>query len=301
MRALIAFLIFIFVLLIISIVQDLILGDLGKRNNITNLYKHIKGSIAEQTNRVSQNERYERSLLTRRYFLFMIPVCFIMFIVSLLAFRSLFLSTIISLLGLTFPKAMISNTLKKRKERLNFQFRDALNSIMQSLKAGLSINSALIKCADDLERIYMSVKEKPILLEFRKIKNDLSMGASVDDVLLGFGKRAKLEDVDDFTNSIIIVRQKGGNLVEVMENVTKVITDRIAIKNEISVLTASKRVEARILVAIPIFIIVSISLLSPSYMEPLYSTFWGKILILLGIVFLVINYYIGKKITNINV
>lgn len=177
--------------------------------------------------------------------------------------------------------------------------RDVLNSIVSSLKAGLSINSALINCSNDLERLYALVKEKPMLDEFNKIKSDLNMGMSVDDALKNFMERIHMEDVDDLVNSVIIVRQKGGNLVEVMTNVRKMINDKLEMKREIETLIASKKLEAVIMTIVPIFIIVTLSIFSWDYMEPLYESFIGKIFIVLGFILLVVNYFVSKKIVDI--
>jgi tight adherence protein B len=124
---------------------------------------------------------------------------------------------------------------------MELQLRDAMYSIITSLKAGLSMNSALIKCQSELERIHAGQKEKPMLEEFIKIKNDLSMGLSVDDALMNFKKRVNLDDVDDFVTSIVTVRQKGGNLIEVIDSTASMISDKIAIKMDIRRMTAGKK------------------------------------------------------------
>lgn len=287
--------------LICNMVEYLILGDRGRDKQISDYFRYIKGDTNKKKKIISMSENKTKQISRRRYILYAIPVCVSIFIITYLMFRSTGLAFAVCLLGLAYPKAIINNRIKKKQATFNEQLRDALSSIVSSLKAGLSINSALIKCAEDLERLYSLLKDKPMLDEFNKIKSDLNMGMSVDDSLRNFMERMKMEDVDDFVNSVIIVRQKGGNLVEVMENVSKMITDKIQMRREIDTLTASKKLEAKIMSMVPIFIIVTLSIFSRSYMEPLYESFVGKVFIVIGFTFLILNYFIAKKIVDIEV
>ena len=122
------------------------------------------------------------------------------------------------------PKALRKKDEDKKIDAINTQFRDALNAIMSSLKSGLSMNSAIIKTPEDLEKIHANYKDKIILLEFIKMRHDLNMGIPLDQVLTAFKERLRFEEVNDFVSSIIILKKKGGNLVEVMENTISMIS-----------------------------------------------------------------------------
>ncbi|OOM80583.1 bacterial type II secretion system protein F domain protein [Clostridium puniceum] len=287
--------------LVLSIIEYIILGDRGREKQISNYFKYIKGNTSTEKKKKVQilNNNQNSKISKKKYIIYAVPVCMCIFVIIYISSKSIVLSFIISLLGGIYPKAIISNKNKKRKEILNLQLRDALNSIVMSLRAGLSINSALIKCSEDLERLYSLAKEKPMLEEFNKIKSDLNMGMSVDESLGNYMKRMQMEDVNDFVNSVIIVRQKGGNLVEVMTNVTQMITDKLAMRREIGTLIASKKLEAKIMTLVPIFIIITLSIFSSDYMKPLYESFIGQILIVMGFIFLVINYFVSNKIVDI--
>ncbi|AGF55462.1 tight adherence protein B [Clostridium saccharoperbutylacetonicum] len=286
-----------------NVIEYLVLGDKGKNKQISNYYKFIKGDIivAKRKKVLHKNNNFGGEITKEKYVMYSMPICVLIFMISYISSRSMGLAFFLSFLGLLYPKTIINNRIKKKKSIVNMQLIDALNSIVASLKAGLSINSALIKCSDDLENLYSLVKDKPMLEEFNKIKSDLNMGMSVDDTLRNFMVRMKMEDVDDFVHSVIIVRQKGGNLVEVMTNVTQMITDKIAIRREIEILTTSKKTEAKIITIIPIFIIISLSIFSFDYIRPLYDSFFGKVLIVVGCTFLFLNYFISKKIVDIQI
>lgn len=297
----ISVLIGIIVFFICNIFEYMVLGDRGRNKQLTNYYRYIKGEVESETKKKSKSKNSSKMIEMSRktYIKYAIPACIFIFIIMYISSKSIILAFIISLLGIFYPTTIIKNRIKKRNDIINLQFRDALNSIVSSLKAGLSINSALIKCSDDLAMLYSSVKDKPILEEFLKIKSDLNMGMSVDDTLRSFMKKMKIEDVDDFVNSVIIVRQKGGNLVEVMTSVIKMINDKFEIRREIETLTTSKKMEAKVMSILPIFVITMLSLFSFNYVKPLYESSVGKILIVIGFASLVINYFIAKKIVDI--
>ncbi len=291
-----------FVFLVISIIQDLIFGDRGKSGQLSNHYSLLRGNDSSNKKKSKKFKSYKNAGSSiKRYYIYVLPVCLAIFLFVFMAFKSLFIALLLSFFGLVFPRVMYNNTLKKRSLLMQSQFKDALNSLMASLKAGLSINSALIKCTEDLERVYSHTQDKPILDEFKKIRNDLSVGLPVEQALIGFRERVKIEDVDDFVNSVIVVRQKGGNLVDVMENVVEMITDKISMKKDIEILTSGKRMESRIITFIPIFIVTVLSIIAPNYMKPLYSSLVGKILIVLGFILLATNYFVGRKITDIDI
>lgn len=289
-----------FIILLTNAVYEVIKGNRGKRNYITCLYSSLKSEKPDRKIEIKKSYGISERIY-KKYIYYTVPVCILIFLISLIAFKSLGMSILLSIFGLIFPKILNDRAVKRKREIINSQLRDALNSITSSLKAGLSINSALSKCADELEKIFAGQMEKPMYDEFLKVKNELILGLPVNDVLVNFKNRVGTEDVDDFANSIIIVRQKGGNLVDVVENVSKMITDKLEVKREINRLTASKKSEAKILSFLPVFIIVALSIFSPKYMQPLYSSLLGKIVIIIGFIMLIMNYYIGKRIVDIKV
>lgn len=290
-----------FVLLLLSIIDYIALGDRGKSKNISNYYKHLKGSESKKPKKVSNQDIgsiLEHSTI-RDYYIYFPPTCLALFIFAYIIFKSVLMGFILSLFGCLLPGILYDRNNEKIKDILTLQLRDALGSITASLKAGLSLNSAVIKCVDDLERIHTAMNQQYILQEFKKIKYDLNTGISIEDALKGFKNRIMIDDVEDFVNSILILKQKGGNLVEVMDNITKMINDKISIKNEINILTASKKMEARILTIMPVAMIVLLSLFSPSYMGIMLSTTMGKILIIIGFIMLTANYFMSQKIVDI--
>ncbi len=88
-------------------------------------------------------------------------------------------------------------------------------------------------------------KLKPILLELERVNRDFQFGVSVEDTLEKFKERNSYEEVQQFIDGTLITKSKGGNLTEVIENITSMITDKINVQQEIKLATAQKKMEAK--------------------------------------------------------
>lgn len=300
----IAFLVGLLLFFVINLFLDFMMGDRGKDGQIKMHYIKLKGEQQQIHQQLQQAETAgvieEIGIKNhKKYQTIAIISSISLFLVTLYVFGSLLVSIFLTTGGLFIPAMLKKRDEEKRMEMISLQFRDALNCIMSSLKSGLSMNSAMIKTHEDLEKIHEIYKDKVILEEFKKMKNDLMMGIPLDPVLNNFKERLKFEEVSDFVNSIIILKKKGGNLVEVMDNTITMIADKMALKSEIKVLTAQKKAEAKLLTFMPIGLVSGMSLIMTEYMKPLFKTLPGQILALLAFSMLLVNYYVGKKITDI--
>jgi tight adherence protein B len=199
---------------------------------------------------------------------------------------------------LVFLYIRISNQIK-RKDAFILQFRECLISMSNSLKAGATLPIALERCRRDLNNSAFSNKQSLMIKELDIILINLNMGNNLADILIDFKERMQMEEVDNFVNAAVITEKSGGNLSEAMINVCNMIGDRIQIKREIESLTASKRSEARVLTMIPIVLVPLLVLLAPSYLKPMYENPIGKVLMVIGVLLVIANYIIGKKIMDI--
>lgn len=286
------------VILVISILHDVF--NRSDRHSKT-LSKHLTNMMESKTQKRVWKLYVLKNIKNHSVYVWTGVAVMTIYLGSKLVFKTTWLSIILSTAGFLYPKIHNKRLEDIRKQTMEAQFRDALYSIITSLKSGLSMSSALVKCYEDLNRLHKFEKNKIILKEFERIKVDLEMGTAVDQTLIGFSERTKSIEITDFVNSIIIVREKGGNLVEVMENVTKMIADRINVKLAIKKVTAEKKQEAKLMSILPILITGALSVLSPDYLSSLYTTFIGKVLIVLASILLIINYFVVHRIIDIEI
>lgn len=283
-----------------SLIKLLIKGDDGKSGDITKLF-HILEDTEEIKENKSKFKKGIKTMSSKQFVLLFIPVGLITFFSALLFFRSLTSAIVITMFSTLYPYYMMHAKKKKMKLLLNYQLRDALNALQSSLKAGSSLNNALLRAHEDLERIFLNERNKPIVDEFRIVAYELNLMIPVDEVLNNLKIRCDLEDVTDLVNVTLMTRRQGGNLSEVIYRVSEIISDRIQIEREINTLVAGKKTESKVLTIMPIILVIVLSVISPDYMSPLYDTAMGKLLMIFASILLGINYFIGKKIINIEV
>jgi tight adherence protein B len=216
-------------------------------------------------------------------------------------FQNLFYTILSGCLALLYPRLAQKKKREKLKEVFILQFRDAILSIANSLKAGASLQTALMRCQYDLEKQIGKKKLKPLLIELEKLNNNIKFGLSVDEALLRFKEQNDYEEVQQFIDATLITKSKGGNLTEVIENISQMISDKITIQQEIKLATAQKRMEARILTIMPIALVFLIMLLNPSYLAPMYQSWFGTTLLFLAALMLIFNYFVARAITSIKI
>ena len=286
--------------------MEIWIGNKGEKGSLRKYYSYLRGeekirrSWGEKIVGVNKDQS-QYAFDTKKYLFYALPVCLGIFLFMVFFFRSLPFSLVVSLIGLLYPRMIIIGLIHKRKTLLNYQLKEAMFSLSSSLKAGASLQMAIERTVYDLERIYYSDKDAPIVAEFRRMSEELSVGYSVEETLVSFRNRVQLEDVDDFVNATLIAKTRGGNLMEILNNISRIISEKIEVKQESSVMTAGKRMEAKILSVMPIGIVTSLTLLSPDYMAPMYDSIIGKMLLFMGFIFIAINYFISRKIVNIEV
>lgn len=298
MTRVIGLMVFVLFFLMMSIISVLIKGSQNKKGDVKLVFNQLN-LIDESLKKKPKIKRQEIS--SKQYFKLFLPIAALAFLFSLIFFRSLMTAIFITLISGTMPYIVVANREKKMKRLLNYQLREALRALSCSIRAGSSIRNALTKTYEDLQRIYGESKNAPILNEFGIINYELDLMISIEEVLLNFEKRADLEDVSDFVNVTLMAKRQGGDTTKVIERVTTIISDRIEIEYEIATLVAGKKMEARLLTMLPIIMVLILSATSPKYMAPMYESALGKFFMVIASLMLVLNYFIGKKIIDIEV
>ena len=189
---------------------------------------------------------YKMSLKDRTLNVFVAAT--VVFFVGFVFYRSYWISLILSTIGFLYPRIKIKTIIIKRKTKLNLQLKDLLYSLSSSMSAGKSVERAFFDAAKDLQVIYPG-SDVYINKEIEYIIRKLEMNQTVEAALSNFAKRAHLEDLDDFVDVFQTCKRAGGNLVEVITNTSKIINNKIEIKEEINNMIAAKKFEQKVLTA----------------------------------------------------
>lgn len=223
-----------------------------------------------------------------------------LFFIGYLFFNSFVVAIVMALLSIIYPKYKKTELIKKRKEELALQFKDALYSISSSLSAGKSLENCFKSALNELRIIYPESKTL-IIREFEYMCRKLDLGVPVEIVFQEFAKRADQEDIKNFADVIFVCKKAGGNLVHVTKNTATIIREKIEIKQDINSLLARQKYEQKILNIMPIVFIVLLKYGGYGYLDTLYNSLMGNVLLGLALIILVCSYLWSQSIINIRV
>ncbi len=224
----------------------------------------------------------------------------IIFIVGMIFYHNPILAALLGLFAFKFPKIRTNSIIKKRKSSLTIQFKDLLYSVSSSMEAGRSIEAAFKDALRDMAIIYPN-PETPIMKETVFIVRKIEMNEPVEQALLEFAKRSHIDDIENFADIISVCKRTGGNLAEVVRNTSQVIGDKIETKREIETTITSKKFESRIMSVMPIAMVFLLSVSSPEFMEPVFTTITGNIVMTIAIFMFTIAFFVSEKIVDIEV
>ncbi|MDD5803715.1 type II secretion system F family protein [Blautia sp. HCP3S3_H10_1] len=189
--------------------------------------------------------------------------------------------------------------IKERKRRLNYQFRDALNSMSVAVQAGYSVENAVSACVRDLEQLYAPGED--IVMEFRYIETQQRVSVPVEELFLDLGKRSKVEDIENFASVLYTAKRSGGDLGNVIQKVARMLGDKIDVKKEIEATLAAKKSEQMIMSLMPAGIILYLQLASPGFLDILYGNPFGICAMTVCLTVYGTAYWMGKRIVEIEV
>ncbi|HAS73964.1 MAG TPA: secretion system protein [Clostridiales bacterium UBA8960] len=190
------------------------------------------------------------------------------------------------------PKLLISSRIKKRVKEFDEQLNEGLVMISNALKAGYSFLQALAVAADETQ--------DPFSKEFKGLLKELSLGIPLEDGLSNLMERMPSEDLKLIVNAILIQKDVGGNLSEILENIGETIRERQRIKNEINTLTAQGRLSGMIIMAMPVVLGLMIYVFSPDYIMELFNTLLGRIMLVVAFISQILGWIFIRKIVNID-
>lgn len=223
-----------------------------------------------------------------------------LFVVGYIFYKNIYVCLILCLLSYFAPRFRRQQLLNKRKEQLTLQFKQALYSLGSSLSAGRSVENSFKAVVDDLHLLF-SDPNTYIIQEFQAINRRVENGEPIEVGLIDFGERADIEDIYNFVDVFVTCKRMGGNLADVIRRTSNIIGDKLQTQQDIAVMMAQKRFEARVLLAAPVVMVGLMAWSSPDYMAPMYQRGIGLVLMTVALAVMVLVFWIVQKIMNIKV
>lgn len=263
------------------------LSKLLKSNNTTKKERMKKSKTAKLLIHANSKLTVEEFNLMR--FIALLIISTLIYFVS----SQLLMVLITPILVWFLPVMFLKMKKKRRLKKFENQLGDGINMLANSLRAGYSYLQAINTVAKDMP--------EPIGQEFKILLKEMSLGVDSSTALDNMSEHVSSEDLSLMITAIKIQQETGGNLAEILSNISKTIRERIEIKGEIKTLTAQGRISGYVVGLLPVALILVLMVISRDYIIVLFTTEVGKGLLLYALISEMIGAYFIRKIIDIDI
>ena len=198
-----------------------------------------------------------------------------------------------AVVGSVLPYAYMRWKRKSRFLLFQQQLPDALDLMARALRAGHAFSVGMKMVGDEFP--------DPIGPEMGRAVEEISYGIEIPEALKSLSKRIECVDLKFFVTALIVQRETGGNLAEIIEAISRLIRLRFELLGRVKALSAEGKWSAIVLMAMPILLLVGLSWINPEYMDPLYSDPTGQAMLATALVWMTIGGVVVKKMINIKI
>lgn len=203
------------------------------------------------------------------------------------------LRPLLAIFALILPYSYVAFRRKRQFRKFSSLLPDAMDLVSRALQAGHSLTAALDLVGQEIA--------DPVGKEFRRVSEEQNLGLPLRDALLNLADRVPIADVRFLVAAMLIQRETGGNLVEVLDKTTTLLRDRIRLLGEIRIYTAQGRLTGWILCLIPILLFFGLTAINPNYTAPLVTEPLGQHLLIGGATMMILGALLIRKIVRIKV
>lgn len=214
-------------------------------------------------------------------------------IVTSFVFNSILFKIAFGIAASFLPILYISYLKNKRSKKFERQLPDAMALMARAMKAGHAFSGAMQMLTTEFDN--------PISGEFKKVVDEVNFGIGLENALSNLTERVNSQDIKFFAISVIVQRETGGNLAEILEKISDLIRERFKLMEKVHTLSAEGRLSAIILVCIPILVALALSIINPKYMNILRTDSIGNVLIVIAVIMAGFGLLIMKKMIAIKV
>jgi len=214
-------------------------------------------------------------------------------LVTLMLLQVLPVAIIMAAVGASLPIVYVRHRRNKRIAAFEEILPESIDLVGRALRAGHPLSSGLRMAADE--------GSEPVASEFRRVFEEQRFGLPLQDSLLGMADRVNLVDVRILVTAILIQREVGGNLAEILDNLSNVIRARFTIRRQIKVYTAQGRMTGYLLALLPFFLFTILYWVNPEYMSVLFRDPIGKMLTAVALTMQLAGFLWIRKIINIEI
>ncbi len=267
----------------------------NEKSYITNFLKDIN-SKKRKSNKIGKKEQLlinsDVGLSIEEFNAIRVIIILFLSIIFYAIFKNIKVIIIVPVFWI-LPIVVLNNLKKRRVILFEKQLGDTISILANSLKAGYSYMQAVNSVAKDMP--------DPVGKEFKILLKEMSLGVNASEALDNLKTRVDSKDLSLMITAIKIQRETGGNLAEILNNISETIMERIKIQGEIKTLTAQGRMSGIVIGLMPIALILVLLLINKEYISVLFNTEIGKVLLISAVISELIGAFFIKKIVNIDV
>jgi tight adherence protein B len=227
------------------------------------------------------------------FILFALSLAFLGFLVGTLVVKNQLVSVGLFVIGGLSPYVYLKVLRRRRIEKFKRQLPEALDLMARALKAGHAFTNGMKLAADQFD--------DPLGPEFAEALDEINFGISVPDALRNLTKRIDCTEIRYFVVGVILQRETGGNLAELMGILSYLIREKFKFEGKVRTLSAEGRLSAVILIALPFFIAGWLQFSNPKYLETLFMDPIGKVMIIGAVLMMIVGVIVMKKMVTIEV
>jgi tight adherence protein B len=198
-----------------------------------------------------------------------------------------------AVLGMMAPFMFLRHKRTARLRKFEEQFPEALDLLSRAIRAGHAFTTGMGMVADEAA--------DPVGPEFRKTFDQQNFGLPLKDALNNMSERVPLLDVRFFVTAVLIQRETGGNLSEILDNLAHVVRERFKILRQVRVYTAHGRLTGYVLMALPAALAIALTFINPEHINLLFTERMGQMMITAAIIMQIIGYVWIKRVVKIEV
>jgi tight adherence protein B len=244
--------------------------------------------------------RADFKLTVGEYLALHILVSFGFFAIGWFVFQDMFLGILSAIAALFAPRIFVGNKQRKRLRTFDNQLGDMLNLVVNGLRAGYSSMQALESVGRELP--------EPISVEFHRVVQEIQLGIPQEAALANLIRRMPSADLDFVVTAINVQREVGGNLAEILDNISHTIRERVRIKGEIATLTAQGQITAWVISLLPILLALVLFVVNRSYMMTFFGPpfvfglpICGLAMLISALIMIAVGFAIVQKIVDIEI
>lgn len=185
----------------------------------------------------------------------------------------------------------------QQQKRLRYEFREFLGMMAAVLRAGRSVEGAVAAVYEDMEEGESALMYE----EARGILHGLQLQVPVEELFRELGERSGLSEIQDFAEILYVSKRSRGELTDVMEHTVQILEDKMEAEEELRVVLAKRKMEQRILTGMPFGVIAMLFVMSPEYLEPLYTYTEGRIVMAVCAGLMAVSLWMAGRIMRVQI